>query len=74
MLSARSFICRRALTRAYATSLSPNALVLLEHRQGVIDPSSLSAITAAQKLGGSVTGLVIGGPDQVNDVVEKAKK
>jgi electron transfer flavoprotein alpha subunit len=74
MLSARSLVYRRALTRSYATTAPPHALVLLEHRQGVIEPSSLSALTAAEQLGGPVTGLVLGGPDQVQDVVEKAKK
>ena len=49
-------------------------MVFLEHREGVIDSGSLSALTAAQQLGGQVTGLVIGAPDQVKNVVEKAKK
>ena len=69
-----TLVCRRALVRAYATSSPPHALVLLEHRQGIIDPSSLSALTAATQLGGPITGLVVGGPDEVHDVVEKAKK
>jgi electron transfer flavoprotein alpha subunit len=49
-------------------------LVLLEHREGNIDSGSLSAVTAAQALGGQVTGLVVGSPDEVKGVVEKAKK
>jgi electron transfer flavoprotein alpha subunit len=64
----------RALARAYATSPSPHALVFLEHRHGAIDSGSLSALTAAEQLGGQVTGLVVGGPDEVQGVVEKAKK
>lgn len=48
--------------------------MFLEHREGVIDNGSLSAVTAAQQLGGQVTGLVVGGPEQVKDVVQKAKK
>jgi electron transfer flavoprotein alpha subunit len=74
VMLARSIVCRRALVRAYATSPSPHALVLLEHRQGVVDSGSLSALTAAAQLGGQVTGLVVGGPDQVQGVVETAKK
>jgi electron transfer flavoprotein alpha subunit len=74
MLRTSSIICRKALVRSYATAGSPHALVLLEHRQGVIDSGSLSALTAAQQLGGQVTGLVVGSPEQVPGVVEKAKK
>ena len=75
MLRARSLVtAHRLFTRAYATAPSPHALVFLEHRDGVIEPSSLSALTAAQQLGGSVTGLVLGGPDQVPTVLERAKK
>lgn len=60
--------------RAYATAPPPHALVFLEHRQGVIDNGSLSALTAAEQLGGQVTGLVIGNSEHVPNVVEKAKK
>lgn len=75
MLCARSLLSsRRLITRAYATATSPHALVLLEHKNGAIEPASLSALTAAQQLGGAVTGLVIGSPDQVPAVLESAKK
>jgi electron transfer flavoprotein alpha subunit len=74
MLHIRSFVCRRAFVRAYGASPSPHALVLLEHRQGVVDSASLSALTAAERLGGQVTGLVIGGPGDMQSVVEKAKR
>jgi electron transfer flavoprotein alpha subunit len=72
MLRARSIIscCRRT----YATVTSPHALVFLEHKNGTIESGSLSALTAAQQLGGTVTGLVLGGPDQVPTVLERAKK
>ncbi|KAK0195368.1 DHS-like NAD/FAD-binding domain-containing protein [Armillaria mellea] len=63
----------RPLVRAYATPASPHALVLLEHRAGVLDSGSLSALTAATHLGGQVTGLIISGPDGAS-VVDKAKK
>jgi electron transfer flavoprotein alpha subunit len=75
MLCARSLLSsRRLITRAYATATSPHALVLLEHKGGAIESASLSALTAAQQLGGAVTGLVIGSPDQVPVVLETAKK
>ncbi|TFK91602.1 electron transfer flavo protein alpha subunit [Polyporus arcularius HHB13444] len=74
MLRLRPVLRCRPLSRRYATATGPHALVFLEHREGVIDPGSLSALAAAQQLGGQVTGLVIGAPDQVKDVVEKAKK
>jgi electron transfer flavoprotein alpha subunit len=67
-------ICTRALVRAYATSPSPHALVLLEHRQGNLESGSLSALTAAEQLGGEVTGLVVGGPEEVKGIVAEARK
>ena len=74
MLRTRALLRAQLLTRSYATASSPHALVFLEHNQGVIDPSSLSALTAATQLGGKVTGLIVGDPEQVNSVLEKAKK
>ncbi|KAF9263374.1 electron transfer flavoprotein, alpha subunit [Marasmius fiardii PR-910] len=73
LASRRILLCRHAL-RAYSTSTSPHALIFLEHREGVIEPGSLSALTAAGQLGGSITGLVVGGSDQVPEVVDKLKK
>ncbi|KAG2357696.1 hypothetical protein BDR07DRAFT_1419649 [Suillus spraguei] len=64
----------RALARSYATATSPHALVFLEHRQGDLESASLSALTAASQLGGQVTGLVVGSPEEVPSVVEKAKR
>ena len=74
MLRLRPVLCRAALSRRYATASGPHALVFLEHRDGAIDSGSLSALAAAQQLGGQVTGLVIGAPGQVEGVVDKAKK
>ena len=75
MLCPRSLLSsRRLVTRAYATATSPHALVLLEHKDGIIESASLSALTAAQQLGGPVTGLIVGSPDQVPAVLERAKK
>jgi len=66
----------RFVRRAYSTTViaPPHALVFLEHRKGVLDSASLSALTAAHQLGGNVTGLVIGSEEHVQDVVGKAKK
>lgn len=71
MLRAR--VIRTAI-RSYASVSSPNTLVYLEHHKGDIDAGSLSALTAAGELGGTVTGLVVGKPGYVEGVVEKAKK
>ena len=38
-----------------------SSLAVLEQREGKLSPSSLAAVTAAQKLGGSVVGFVAGG-------------
>lgn len=74
MLRSRYVQCCRVFSRAYATATSPHALVFLEHRQGVIDSGSLSALTAASQLGGKVSALVVGAPDHLPTVVEQAKK
>ncbi|TFK44428.1 DHS-like NAD/FAD-binding domain-containing protein [Crucibulum laeve] len=73
MIRSRSVLCVRAFSRTYATATSPHALVFIEHRHGVIDSGSLSALTAAEQLGGQVSGLVVGGPDHVHSVVDKVK-
>lgn len=73
LLRTRIALNARSLLRTYASSAGPNALVFLEHRDGVLDSGSLSAVTAAGQLGGKVTGLITGGPE-IKDMVEKAKK
>jgi len=74
MLRTRAFLRVQSLTRPYSTTSSPHALVFLEHSQGIVDSGSLSALTAATQLGGSVTGLIVGDSEQVNSVLENAKK
>jgi electron transfer flavoprotein alpha subunit len=74
MLRAWSLTCLRTSVRTYATSPSPHALILLEHRAGVLESGSLSALTAAEQLGGKVTGLVLGGSEEVKGAVAQAKK
>ena len=55
---------------AFARLLS--SLAILEQREGKLNHASLSAVTAAQKLGGSITGLVAGSGVQM--VAEEAAK
>lgn len=55
---------------AFARLLS--SLALLEQRDGKLQNASLSAVTAAQKLGGSVTGFVAG--SETKGVAEEAAK
>ncbi|CAD6578773.1 MAG: Electron transfer flavoprotein alpha-subunit [Alectoria sarmentosa] len=55
---------------AFARLLS--SLAVLEQREGKLQNASLSAITAAQKLGGSITGFIAG--SGIRSVVEEAAK
>ena len=74
MLRSRTVLVARNIRRTYATAAQPHALVFLEHRDGILDAGSLSALTAAQQLGGEVTGLVVGAPEQVQTILPQAKK
>lgn len=70
-------LARRTLqaTRGYATAASPSALVFLEHRGGQLSSAVLNAISAAEQLGGPVTGVIMGAEDeQLEKVAEEAKK
>lgn len=49
-----------------------STLAVLEQRDGKLNHGSLSAVTAAQKLGGSITGFVAGG--NIKGVAEEASK
>ena len=49
-----------------------SSLAVLEQREGKLQTASLSAVTAAQKLGGPITGFVAG--SQVRSVAEEAAK
>lgn len=60
--------------RSYATLTTPNTLILLEHKADAIVPATLNAITAAKKLGGNLTALIVGEEAETKAVVEKAKK
>ncbi|KAJ1018636.1 hypothetical protein NDA13_006327 [Ustilago tritici] len=64
------------LRRGFATSRVDlaNTLVFLEHKKGIFNPATLSALTAAQKLGGNIDALVVGGESEASEVAEKAAK
>ena len=66
--SSRTFIQPRQ--PAFARLLS--SLAVLEQREGKLQCASLSAITAARKLGGSITGFVAG--KEARSVAEEAAK
>jgi electron transfer flavoprotein alpha subunit len=72
-LLSRSLLLRRSFASTSA-SAAPHSLLFIEHRGGQIESGTLSALTAASELGGKVTGVVIGGPGDVEKVVENAKK
>jgi hypothetical protein len=82
-ISGRSVLCyaRKQLNvRAYPTSVQSlsalarllSSLAVLEQREGKLNHGSLSAVTAAQKLGGSVTGFIAG--SNVKAVAEEAAR
>jgi len=48
------------------------SLAVLEQREGKLNNASLSAVTAAQKLGGSITGFIAG--SGAKSVAEEAAK
>lgn len=49
-----------------------SSLAILEQREGKLNNASLSAVTAAQKLGGSITGFIAG--SGARSVAEEAAK
>lgn len=49
-----------------------SSLAVLEQREGKLQIASLSAVTAAQKLGGSITGFIAG--RGVRSIAEEAAK
>ena len=61
---------RRHQLSAFARLLS--SLAVLEQREGKLNHASLSAVTAAQKLGGSITGFIAG--SGAKSVAEEAAK
>jgi electron transfer flavoprotein alpha subunit len=66
-------------TSAFASSYSPSALqrllstlAILEQREGKLNHGSLSAVTAAKKLGGSIHGFLAG--SNIKGVADEAAK
>ena len=59
-------------TRPSAFARLLSSLAVLEQREGKLNHASLSAVTAAQRLGGPITGLVAG--SNVRSVAEEAAK
>ncbi|RCH97856.1 hypothetical protein CU098_001332, partial [Rhizopus stolonifer] len=58
--------------RFYTTGAGINTLLYVEHKDGSISGATLNALTAAKKLGGSVTALVAGdAPESVADQIAK---
>ena len=64
----------RSQCSPFSTTFAPflNSLAILEQREGKLQNASLSAVTAAQKLGGSITGFIAG--SNVKSVAEEAAK
>lgn len=60
------------VTHLSALSLFLSTLAILEQREGKLNHGSLSSITAAQKLGGSITGFLAG--SNIKGVAEEAAK
>lgn len=65
---------RRPISLTQQTLLSRllSTLAILEQREGKLQPQSLSAVTAAQNLGGSIAGFIAG--SNVKPVAEEAAK
>ena len=72
--AARQQLHRRPPTQSNAGILARllSTLAVLEQREGKLNNSSLAAVTAGQKLGGSVVGFVAG-PKSVAEEAAKIK-
>ena len=64
----------RPISRAQQTFISRllSTLAILEQREGKLQPASLSTVTAAQKLGGTISGFIAG--SNVKPIAEEAAK
>jgi electron transfer flavoprotein alpha subunit len=62
--------------RAFSSSRSAlaNTLLFVEHKKGKLNPTSLSAVTAAQKLGGDVHAVVVGSESEVEAAADQVTK
>jgi len=75
LLAARSQLYRSSNPRSARSAIARllSTLAVLEQRDGKLQQSSLAAIAAAQKLGGSITGFVAGSGVKGNAATEAAK-
>ncbi|KAI8594001.1 hypothetical protein BDZ88DRAFT_402276 [Geranomyces variabilis] len=74
IIAARSASSSIAAARRFSAARNASTLVLVEHKNDKVLPVSLSAITAASKVGGDVTALVAGNaPDSVAKTVAGMK-
>ncbi|KAI9364976.1 electron transfer flavoprotein, alpha polypeptide [Zopfochytrium polystomum] len=62
----------RAASPTSALRRNASTLVLVEHKDAAVNPSTLNAITAAQKLGGPVAALVAGAATDATNAVAAA--
>lgn len=67
-------LCSRKHSRpnAFAIVRLLNTLAILEQREGQLNKNSLSAVTAARKLGGPITGFIAG--SNVKPMADEAAK
>lgn len=73
--AARPALRAPALARGFASSVpARDTLLFVEHRAGALNRASLAAVTAAQKLGGEVHGIVVGSPSEAEKVAQEAAK
>jgi electron transfer flavoprotein alpha subunit len=73
--TARSSVRRTLTTPLLSSSVQArlaSTLAILEQREGQLNASSLGAITAAQKIGGSIHGF-LAGPKSVAEAAAKVK-
>src|SRR3954453_23241487 len=73
--TARSSVKRTSIISPFSLSVLArlaSTLAILEQREGKLNASSLGAITAAQKIGGSIHGFVAG-PKSVAEEAAKVK-
>lgn len=70
----RAQLCSRQYSRPRQSAITRllNTLAILEQREGQLNKNSLSAVTAARKLGGPVTGFIAG--SNVKPMADEAAK
>jgi len=65
----------RTFSSSSQRSSDANTLLFLEHREGKLNPGSLNALSAAEKIGGDITGVIVAADAEEGEkVVEEASK